>query len=78
MKDLHSVEEVIVTAYEHLNDMSRRNMSALWARIALLMSKRQPRQQRNKSSDVRGVSFDEMEHMLYAIFDDTTGLSTAI
>eukprot|EP00984_Skeletonema_dohrnii_P008050 scaffold2949_cov92-Skeletonema_dohrnii-CCMP3373.AAC.1 len=70
MKDLYSVEEVIITAYEYLDDMSRRDISAVWARIALLMTKRQPRQQR-KPSAVGKLSFDDMEHMLYTIFDYT-------
>ncbi len=56
MRDLHSVDEVIVTAYEHLDVMSRRDISAVWARIALLMTKRQPRQQR-KQSNVGDISF---------------------
>eukprot|EP00984_Skeletonema_dohrnii_P019134 scaffold9083_cov74-Skeletonema_dohrnii-CCMP3373.AAC.2 len=71
MKDLHSVDEVIVTAYEYLDVMSRRNISAVWPRIALLMTKRQPRQQSTPSA-VGELSFDDMEHMLYTIFDDTT------
>ncbi len=63
MKDLHTTEDVIVTAYEHLDFMNRRNISAFWTRILQLISKRQPRQK---------LTFDEMEHMLYAIFDNTT------
>jgi len=70
MRDLHSVDEVIVTAYEYLDDMSRRDISAVWARIALLMTKRQPRQQSTPSA-VGEISFDDMEYMLYTIFDDT-------
>ncbi len=71
MKDLHSVEEVILTAYEYLNVMSRRDISAVWARIALLMTKRQQRQQR-KSSNVGDISFKDMERMLKPTFDHTT------
>ena len=63
MGDLNSVEEVIVTAYEYLDIMSRRDVGAVWARIQQLMTKRQPRQK---------LTFDDTEHMLYAIFDDTT------
>eukprot|EP00984_Skeletonema_dohrnii_P003719 scaffold1283_cov79-Skeletonema_dohrnii-CCMP3373.AAC.4 len=72
MKDLHSVEEVIVTAYEYLDDMSRRDVSAFWTCISKLMTKRQPRQQRTPPSAVGELSFDDMEHMLYTIFDATT------
>ena len=68
MKDLHSVEEVITTAYEHLNVMSPRDISAVWARIAALMSKRQPRQ-RGKATK---YTKDDMEHMLDTIFNNTT------
>jgi hypothetical protein len=71
MKDLNSVEEVIVTAYEYLDIMSRRDVGAVWARIEVLMSKGQPRQQR-KSSAAGKLSFDDMEYMLYEIFDNTT------
>jgi hypothetical protein len=71
MKDLHSVEEVIMTAYEHLDVMSRRDLSAVWARIALLMTKRQPRQQSN-SSNREDLSMEDMQHMLFTLFDDTT------
>ena len=73
MRDLHSVEEVIMTAYEHLDLMSRRDVSAVWARIALLMTKRQPRQQRSISSNnMEGLSMDDMRHMLFTLFDNTT------
>jgi hypothetical protein len=71
MKDLYSVEEVIMTAYEHLDLMSRRDVSAVWARIALLMTKRQPRQQSN-SSNREDLSMEDMQHMLFTLFDDTT------
>ena len=63
LDDLDSVEEVIVTAFEYLDFMDRRDISAVWTRILKLMKKRQPRQQ---------LTFDDTEHMLYAIFDNTT------
>eukprot|EP00984_Skeletonema_dohrnii_P016844 scaffold7545_cov79-Skeletonema_dohrnii-CCMP3373.AAC.2 len=72
MRDLHSVEEVIMTAYEYLNDMSRRDISAVWPRIALLMTKPQSKQRGKSSHNTGKLSFDDMEHMLYTIFDDTT------
>ena len=39
MKDLNSVEEVIMTAYEYLDVMSWRDLSAVWARIPQLRQK---------------------------------------
>eukprot|EP00984_Skeletonema_dohrnii_P024209 scaffold13308_cov72-Skeletonema_dohrnii-CCMP3373.AAC.2 len=71
MRDLHSVDEVIVTAYEYLDDMSRRDISAVWARIALLMTKRQPKQRGKSSHNTGKLSFDDMEHILHKIFNDT-------
>ena len=68
MKDLHSVEEVIITAYDHLDDMSRKDISAVWARIPQLMSKRQQRHQSNTS---KKLSKEDMRHMMYKIFDNT-------
>mmetsp|Transcript_1826 Transcript_1826/g.3979 ORF Transcript_1826/g.3979 Transcript_1826/m.3979 type:complete len:785 (+) Transcript_1826:138-2492(+) len=72
MKDLHSVEEVILTAYEHRDVMSRRDFSAVWARIPQLVSRRQPRHQPNPSSHEELLSKDDTRRMLYKIFDDTT------
>eukprot|EP00985_Skeletonema_marinoi_P008055 scaffold3587_cov151-Skeletonema_marinoi.AAC.5 len=71
-RDFQSVEEIIMVAYEHLDDMSRRDVSAFWTCISKLMTKRQPRQQRTPPSAVGELSFEDMEHMLYTIFDDTT------
>ena len=71
MRDLHSVEEVIVTAYEYLDVMSRRDISAVWPRVALLMTKRQPKQRGKSSHNMGKLSFDDMEHMLHKIFNDT-------
>ena len=61
--NFHSVEEVIVTAYEYLDFMSRRDVSAFWTCILKMISKRQPRQK---------LTFDDTEHILYEIFDNTT------
>ena len=61
-----------MTAYEHLDVMSRRDISAVWARIAILLTKRQPKQGGKSSNNIEKVSFDDMEHMLHAIFDNTT------
>src|SRR6056300_208966 len=44
MKDLHSVEEVVATAYDYLDFMDRRNVSAVWVRIPQLMTKRPQKQ----------------------------------
>eukprot|EP00984_Skeletonema_dohrnii_P015300 scaffold6582_cov83-Skeletonema_dohrnii-CCMP3373.AAC.1 len=71
-RGLQSVDEIIVTAYEHLDDMSRRDVSAFWSCISKLMTKRQPRQQQSTPSAVGELSFEDIEHMLYTIFDDTT------
>ncbi|KAL7428052.1 hypothetical protein ACHAXM_001287, partial [Skeletonema potamos] len=71
MKDLHSVEEVIMTADEYLDVMSRRDVSAVWARIALLMTKHQPRQ-RSNSSNREKLSREDIRHMLHAIFNNNT------
>jgi len=60
-----------MVAYEHLDDISRRDVSAFWTCISKLMTKRQPRQQRTPPSAVGELSFEDMEHMLYTIFDDT-------
>eukprot|EP00986_Skeletonema_menzelii_P018532 scaffold26655_cov153-Skeletonema_menzelii.AAC.2 len=68
MKDLHSLEEVIISAYDHLDGMSRRDISAVWARIPQLMSKRQPRHQSNISKE---LSEEDMRYMLCKIFDNT-------
>ena len=70
MKDLHSLEELIVTAYEHLDGMSCRDISAVWARVPQVMSRRQPRHQSNPSSQEK-LSKDDMQRMLSKIFDDT-------
>ena len=67
MKDLHSVEEVIVTAYEYLNLMSRRDVSAVWARIPQLMTKRPPPKQHRREE----FSIEDMRLMMETIFDDT-------
>ena len=72
-RGLQSVEEIIVVAYEHLDDMSRRDVSAFWTCISKLMTKRQP-MQRSKSSNNNNIgelSFEDIKHMLYTIFDDT-------
>jgi hypothetical protein len=66
MKDLHSVEEVIVTACEYLNLMSRRNVSAVWSRIPQLMTKRPQKQHAGEE-----ISIDEMRLMIGRIFDNT-------
>ncbi|KAL7452536.1 hypothetical protein ACHAWC_004264 [Mediolabrus comicus] len=66
MKDLHSVEEVIVTAYEYLNLMSRRNVSAVWARIPQLMTKRPQKQHVSEE-----ISIDDMRLMIERLFDNT-------
>eukprot|EP00577_Skeletonema_sp_RCC1716_P001169 CAMPEP_0113417726 /NCGR_PEP_ID=MMETSP0013_2-20120614/25807_1 /TAXON_ID=2843 ORGANISM="Skeletonema costatum, Strain 1716" /NCGR_SAMPLE_ID=MMETSP0013_2 /ASSEMBLY_ACC=CAM_ASM_000158 /LENGTH=552 /DNA_ID=CAMNT_0000304875 /DNA_START=663 /DNA_END=2317 /DNA_ORIENTATION=- /assembly_acc=CAM_ASM_000158 len=53
--------------------MSRRDVSAFWTCISKLMTKRQP-MQRSKSSNNNNIgelSFEDMEYMLYTIFDDT-------
>jgi len=72
MRGLQSVEEVIVTAYEHLDVMSRRDVSAFWTCISKLMTKRQPRQRSKSSNNMGDISMDDMRHMLYTIFNDTT------
>ena len=76
-RGLQSVEEIIVVAYEHLDDMSRRDVSAFWTCISKLMTKRQP-MQRSKSSkndnNIGEISFEDTEHMLYTIFDDTANV----
>ena len=62
-----------MVAYEHLDDMSRRDVSAFWTCISKLMTKRQP-MQRSKSSNNNNIgelSFEDIKHMLYTIFDDT-------
>ena len=66
MRDLHSVEEVIVTAYEYLNHMSRRNVSAIWARIPQLMTKRPQKQHAREE-----FSIEDMRLMIGRIFDNT-------
>jgi hypothetical protein len=66
MRDLHSVEEVIVTAYEYLNLMSRRDVSAVWSRIPQLMTKRPQKQHAGEE-----ISIDEMRLMIGKIFDNT-------
>jgi hypothetical protein len=71
MRGLQSVDEVIVTAYEHLDVMSRRDVSAFWTCISKLMTKRQPRQ-RSHSSNREKLSRKDTRHMLQKIFDDTT------
>ena len=71
MRGLQSVEEVIMTAHEHLHDMSRRDVSAFWTCISKLMTKRQPKH-RSNSSNQGDLSIDDMRHMMYAIYDDTT------
>jgi hypothetical protein len=68
MKDLHSVEEVIVTAYEYLNLMSRRDVSAVWSRIPQLMTKSRPQKQHAGEE----FSIEDMRLMIETIFDDTT------
>ncbi|KAL7453237.1 hypothetical protein ACHAWC_006903 [Mediolabrus comicus] len=66
MKDLHSVEEVIVTAYEYLNLMSRRDVSAVWSRIPQLMTKRPQKQHAGEE-----FSIEDMRLMIGKIFDNT-------
>ena len=68
MKDLHSVEEVIVTAYDNLDGMPRKDISAVWARVPQLMSKRQPRHHSNSS---KKLPKEDMRQMMYKIFDNT-------
>ena len=72
-RGLLSVDEVIVVAYEHLDDMSRIDVCAFWTCISKLMTKRQP-MQRSKSSNNNNIgelSYEDMEYMLFTIFDDT-------
>jgi hypothetical protein len=67
MKDLHSVEEVVVTAYDNRDLMSRRDVSAVWARIPQLMSNRPQKQHAGEE-----FSIEDMRLMIETIFDDTT------
>jgi len=73
MRDFHSVEEVIVIAYKYLHGMDRRDVSAVWARIALLMKKPQSKQRVQSSSknNSGAHSFEDMKNMLRKIFDNT-------
>ena len=66
MKDLHSVEEVVVTAYEYLNLMSRRDVSAVWSRIPQLMTKRPQKQHAGEEFSIK-----DMRLMMETIFDNT-------
>jgi hypothetical protein len=66
MKDLHSVEEVVAIAYEYLNLMSRRNVSAVWSRIPQLMTKRPQKQNAREE-----FSIDEMRLMIVTVWNDT-------
>jgi hypothetical protein len=67
MKDLYSVAEVVTTAYDNRDLMSRRDVSAVWARIPQLMTKRT--QTRHAGEE---FSIEDMRIMIETIFDDTT------
>eukprot|EP00984_Skeletonema_dohrnii_P013444 scaffold5572_cov83-Skeletonema_dohrnii-CCMP3373.AAC.2 len=73
MRDFHSVDKVIVIAYKYLGDMDRRDVSAVWARIAKLMKEPQSKQQVQSSSNnnIGAHSFQDMKNMLRKIFDNT-------
>ena len=67
MKDLHSVEEVVATAYDYLDFMSRRDVSAVWTRILQLMTKRPPPKQHTGEE----FHIEDMRIMIETIFDNT-------
>ena len=73
MRAFHSVDEVIVIAYDYLDDMYRRDVSAFWARIAMLMTKPQSKQrvQSSSNNNIGAHSFEDMKKRLRKIFDDT-------